>query len=280
MTVTPKVDPRKDRGPQGRPASTATTYALWALVAVVAIGTAGSVFVWRDGKAPMVAQAPIAAVPPAPVITVNQKSEREISRLNEAVRVLASERDRLANRLDQLERSVGDITATIPQNRPAPVDQEPPPPSAPPVQVVTPPNPQSRPTPGPNQIMPPQQPAQTPVPPLAAAPPPGPSTPSAAAPDIPAATKTEFAIDLGGEKTVDGLRARWATLRGNHGGTLEGLRPLISVKEGAKAGTVELRLVAGPVANAQTAARVCAKLQTSGVPCAPTVFDGQRLSLR
>jgi hypothetical protein len=78
-----------------------------------------------------------------------------------------------------------------------------------------------------------------------------------------ATTRTEFGVDLGGEKTVDGLRARWATLRGNHGTALE-----------------ELRLVAGPVANAAAAARICARLQTNGVPCIPTVFDGQRLSLR
>ncbi len=109
-----------------------------------------------------------------------------------------------------------------------------------------------------------------------------PETPQqqAAAPDQPGTTRTEFGVDLGGEKSVDGLRARWATLRGNHGATLDGLRPVIAIKEGQKAGTVELRLVAGPVANAAAAARVCARLQTSGVPCVPTVFDGQRLSLR
>ena len=94
------------------------------------------------------------------------------------------------------------------------------------------------------------------------------------------ANKTEFAIDLGGDMSIDGLRARWASIKGNHGAVLDGLRPLVSVREGAKAGTVELRLIAGPVANAGDAAKVCANLQTKGVACRTTEFDGQRLSLR
>jgi hypothetical protein len=276
MTVTPKIDPRKDRAPKRSGATLFATYAAWALMAVGALAAAGSVFVWRDGRAP-VAQAPIAPANPMPQVVVNPNSEREINRLNEAVRVLAAERDRLANRLDQLERSVGDITASIPQTKRAPDNQEPPPPpAAPEVQVINPPNPVPRPqVQGPNQIMPPQ-----PVPPVAAAETPKANPQTAAAPEQPGTTRTEFGVDLGGEKSVDGLRARWATLRGNHGAVLDGLRPVIAIKEGQKAGTVELRLVVGPVANAAAAARVCARLQASGVPCVPTVFDGQRLSLR
>jgi hypothetical protein len=281
MTVTPKIDPRKDRKPKKAGPGMAATYAVWAIAAIGAFSAAGSVFIWRDGKAP-VAQLPIAQMPAPPQIVSNPNSDREINRLNEAVRVLASERDRLATRLEQLERSVGDITATIPQQKrmpPAAANDEPfAPPNAPPVQVINPPNPEPRPQ-GYNQLMPQQAPQTTtqvvPVPPVAAT-----DTAPAPSPDQPNTSRTEFGVDLGGEKTVDGLRARWATLRGNHGSTLESLRPLISIKEGQKAGTVELRLVAGPIPNAAAAARVCARLQTSGVPCIPTVFDGQRLSLR
>jgi hypothetical protein len=217
-------------------------------------------------------------VPAVPQIVSNPNADREISRLNEAVRVLASERDRLATRLEQLERSVGDITATIPQQKRAPVsDEPPPPPTAPPVQVINPPNPEPRPQ-GHNQIMPAGPQTKTQV--VPAAPQVAANEQPPATSDQPNTTRTEFGVDLGGEKTVDGLRARWASLRGNHGATLDGMRPLISIKEGQKAGTVELRLVVGPIANAAAAARVCARLQTSGVPCIPTVFDGQRLSLR
>jgi hypothetical protein len=274
MTVTPKIDPRKDRRPVNRAPRMAATYMVWTIAALGAISAAGSIYIWRDGKAPV--QPTIAMAPVPPQVVVNPQAEREINRLNDAVRVLASERDRLASRLEQLERSVGDITASIPQKKATPPvsDQPLPPPSAPPVQVISPPNPEPRPQ-GHSQLMP-QQPqtntAMVPVAPQANNETPGPDTTNT--------TRTEFAVDLGGEKTVDGLRARWATLRGNHGSTLEGLRPVISIKEGQKAGTVELRLVVGPVANAAAAARICAKLQTNAVPCIPTVFDGQRLSLR
>lgn len=272
MTVTPKIDPRKDRPPVKKAPRMAAIYTIWTVAAFGAISAAGSVYIWRDGKAPVAPQT-VAVAPPPPQVIVNPQAEREIGRLNDAVRVLASERDRLATRLEQLERSVGDITAAIPQRKPEPpvADETPPPPSAPPVQVINPPNPEPRP-----QSQDAKQ-KQTNTNVVSAQPP---VATDADAPDNQNTTRTEFGVDLGGEKTVDGLRARWATLRGNHGSTFDGLRPLINIKEGAKSGTVELRLVVGPLANAAAAARVCARLQTKGVPCTPTVFDGQRLSLR
>jgi hypothetical protein len=93
------------------------------------------------------------------------------------------------------------------------------------------------------------------------------------------ATRTEFAIDLGSEPTIDALRILWNGLRGVHG-TLNGLRPLVSIRDGARPGTTELRLIAGPFANAGAAARACAALQAKGASCQTAVFDGQRLALR
>jgi hypothetical protein len=270
MTVTPKIDPRKDRKPVRRAPRMAAIYTVWTIAALGAISAAGTVYIWREGKAPVPPYSS-AAIQAPPQVVINPQAEREISRLNDAVRVLASERDRLATRLEQLERSVGDITASIPQKKPEPpAMQEPPPPSAPAVQVLAPPNPEPR----PQEALQKQALTNTNIAPSSTQP------GSTDTPDTPSTTRTEFGVDLGGEKTVDGLRARWATLRGNHGAALDNMRPLISIKEGPKAGTVELRLVAGPLANAAAAARVCARLQTKGVPCVPTVFDGQRLSLR
>ncbi len=102
----------------------------------------------------------------------------------------------------------------------------------------------------------------------------------AAQAEVTGATRTEFGVDLGGETSLDGLRARWATLVGNHGPALEGLRPLVRVREGSRPGTVELHLIAGPVANAGTAARVCASLQSTGIACQAAEYDGQRLPVR
>jgi type IV secretory pathway VirB10-like protein len=283
-----KIDPIKDRQRRIARSSAAVGYATWAIVAIAATGSAASVFLWRDGVAP-VARAADPLPPPVPQLVVNPQSEREITRLNDAVRALAAERDRLANRVDQLERSVGDITASItkPKQPPAPVENLEPP-KAPPVPVeeppaaatqparTLPPSAEAPPAPSPDRLVLPESP---PNPPQREEPPSRLAMRQAPPPET-TNTQTRFAIDLGGEKTIDGLRARWASLKGNHGGALNGLRPIMSVKDGSKPGTVELRLVAGPFKNAADAARTCARLQATGVPCLPTVYDGQRLSLQ
>jgi hypothetical protein len=95
------------------------------------------------------------------------------------------------------------------------------------------------------------------------------------------ATRTEFAIDVGGDRTVDALRALWTALRtGRHGNLFEGLRPLVAIRENGRPTGVELRLVIGPLANAGAAARLCGSLAAAGLACQPTVFDGQRLAAR
>ena len=86
-------------------------------------------------------------------------------------------------------------------------------------------------------------------------------------------------MDLGGDTSVEALRALWATMRGNHP-ALANLKPLVSIRDGGKPGIVELRLVAGPLANAAAAARICALLAINQVACQTAVFDGQRLALR
>jgi hypothetical protein len=94
------------------------------------------------------------------------------------------------------------------------------------------------------------------------------------------ATATDFGVDLGGASSVNGLRALWGTLRTKHAQLLNGLWPIMSIRDRAKPGTVELRLIAGPLPNAAHAARLCAAFAGLGVICQPAVFDGQRLALR
>ena len=337
--------------PQAKRFSSAAGYLVWGSLAVcavvaVAVLMALGIGATRGGFGAM--QTTSIRPPAQPIVQKPQVSEFEIARLNDALRALSAERDRLAARVDQLERSVGDITASIntvkDRPAPAPANAQPaaaPASPAPPLAAAEPgeeplasPMPQApagaipqtarpasvqAPAPAqaatelepakpaiphaarPIQSIQPVRPAPAPKaakttpPPAAPASPPqtaakGPPTqvaqilsPAAAA-NAPTAdsgtSKTEFAIDLGGEMSIDGLRARWANIKGNHGVTLEGMRPLVSVREGVKPGTVELRLIAGPLANAGDAARVCASLQTKGVACRTTDFDGQRLSLR
>lgn len=279
------------------------SYVIWGSVAVCAVFAAALTIALvvsshRSGSSAIAAK-PLAQTQvqaQRPPQRTQAQAEYELARLNDAIRALAAERDRLVNRVEQLERSVGDITAAIPKQLPAA-----PPPRSTPVAVTTaPPAAQTPmaetpPPPSPSPVRPgaitaPQAKATPPAAQkqLAAKPqPPAPAQAKAPAPPQAAttstgsvATRTEFAVDLGGEASIDGLRALWASIRGNHGAALEGLRPLVSVREGSKPGTVELRLVAGPLANAGAAARVCASLQATGVACQTAVFDGQRLALR
>jgi hypothetical protein len=186
-------------------------------------------------------------------------AELEARRLGEAVRVLAADRDRLLSRVAVLERNLDDVTGSIPAT----------PPAAPRVAPALP------------QI-PPQAAAPPPAPPAA----PGRVTSAhntaigTAGPVESIATKTEFGIDVGGNTSLDGLRALWATLKTNQPALFEGLRPVIAIREGGRPGAIELRLVAGPLANAGAAARLCAALTAAGQACQQTVFDGQRLALQ
>ena len=96
----------------------------------------------------------------------------------------------------------------------------------------------------------------------------------------PQAGDKAFAIDLGTATNVNSLRAHWGSVKTAHGALLEGLQPLVSVRQSSRPGFTEFHLVAGPVADADAAARLCAALNSVRVPCRPTAYNGQRLELR
>jgi hypothetical protein len=106
-----------------------------------------------------------------------------------------------------------------------------------------------------------------------------PATPASAAAAVPA-PGPEFAIDLGAATTLNGIRALWDRTRARQPAQIGNLRPLVSVRDGTRPGSMELRLVAGPIANAVAAARLCAALVAAGTACQPAMFDGQRLAQR
>lgn len=91
--------------------------------------------------------------------------------------------------------------------------------------------------------------------------------------------RTEFGIDLGGANSIDGLRALWRGLTVSHK-ALAGLRPVIMVKERTNGLGMQLRLVAGPIGDAATAAKLCAGLTESQRSCETSLFEGQRLALK
>jgi hypothetical protein len=91
---------------------------------------------------------------------------------------------------------------------------------------------------------------------------------------------TQFGIDLGTAHSVPGLRALWrGLLKSKSNAPLTALRPIIVIKESTKGLGMQLRLVAGPLNDAGTAARICAVLTEDKRNCETAIFDGQRLSL-
>jgi hypothetical protein len=198
----------------------------------------------------------------AQLVTRAQELESNTKRLIDSVRTLSSDRDRLLARVTVLERNLEDVTGSVgrigsTQNASPPLPQLP---SGPTVL---------------SSLSPPKTIAAFPSERVASGLSAARGTPT---PDsIP--TMTDFGVDIGGGPTIDSLRDLWSSARGTHGSIFDGLRPVISVRDG-KPGTAELRLVVGPLSNAAAAAKICASLSASGWTCRPAVFDGQRLALR
>jgi hypothetical protein len=108
---------------------------------------------------------------------------------------------------------------------------------------------------------------------------PGPEAAAQTPPELAAVQRTEFAVDVGGARSLEGLRALWRGLVKSNT-ALAALRPVIVVKEGHNGLGMQLRLVAGPLSDAAAAARICAALVEGQRPCETTVFDGQRLAMK
>jgi hypothetical protein len=178
--------------------------------------------------------------------TLRSLDAREGQRLAETVRTLTADRDRLQTRLTTLERSLGNITtqvARVEKAAQATTEQAA-------VQAAV-----AHPA---DDVTASIQPLMTQI----------------------APTKAEFGLDLGGANTIDGLRVLWATARQRHSTLLDGLRPVVHLRERSRAGSIDMRLVAGPIPNAATAARMCATLVAAGAICQPSAYDGQRLAVR
>ncbi|WP_347264285.1 hypothetical protein [Nitrobacter sp.] len=91
--------------------------------------------------------------------------------------------------------------------------------------------------------------------------------------------RTEFGVDLGGAVSIKGLRTLWQSLLKSEPKELASLHPIIVLKETSNGNGIQIRLVAGPLTDAATAARICAVLSENGRTCGTTVFDGQRLAM-
>ena len=206
------------------------------------------------------------------------ESGLETRRLAAAIQTLNSDRDRLFSRLASLETSLEAATDSIRKMETAKTEVSP----------VTPAPPE---TPSPPAVVAVSEATEPPVETTASITP----QPVIAAPSsvqtlpIPdarfdtygqvetVAPQTEFGLELGKAHSPDGLRALWRKLAQKHTSELEGLGPIVVVRE--RRGGFDLHLVAGPIRDAAAAARLCALLIDARQACRTAVFDGQRLSL-
>ena len=187
---------------------------------------------------------------------------REGRRLAETVRLLTADRERLLDRVATLEQSLDGITGSIARvEQAAKTPAEAAPAAAEPAPQPSPPEPEatSSVTPWANV------PLQVPMPPQ---------------PPVSSVRKTVFGLDLGSASTVEALRTAWTAALRRHGTLLEGLHPVVQMRERPRPGGMELRLIAGPVPNAAAASRLCTAMTAAGALCAPALFDGQRLAGR
>jgi hypothetical protein len=215
-------------------------------------------------------------------------NEVETRRLAGVVRELTADRDRLLARIGTLERNLEDVTGSIRRQAEAgaaPAASA----AAPPASAAA--SPAAAPTPIPTPA-PAREAAVTPRAAATAGPargsPPAGETPAADrdqadtsdAPgegSVPESARTDFGIDVGGAPSFDGLRALWSSTRANNETLLDGLHPVVAVRENRKTRAVELRLIVGPLATSQAAARLCARLEARRY-CQPVAFAGQRLA--
>jgi hypothetical protein len=227
-------------------------------------------------------QVPTATVQLAPRATEAESATRQLS---EAISGLAADRDRLVTRIAKIERNLEEVTGSIKQQQQAAASPPATSPAAP--SAVT-----SAPAATPPAASPPasrNQPEPTPPQATTAAPAgaitPAPSAPSFArvasvpeAPEVePAKSRiVDFAIDIGGATTFEGLRALWSSVRGTTADLFDDLHPMVAVRESKSRG-LDLRLVVGPIASTEAATRMCATLLAARRYCQMTIFEGQPL---
>jgi hypothetical protein len=223
------------------------------------------------------------------------ETAEETRHLAEAVRSLAADRDQALARLAALERNLDGVTGTIKRDRmagpqQAPVQSLPQIPAA-----ATSAAPAARPempaAPVIEAALPPAQPpASQPssvndAAPMAApdagnraaAAPFNPVRVTALAEPLPAAAG--LGVDIGGAVNYEGLRTLWQATKNNDPALLDELYPVVTVRENGKTHGVDLRLVVGPIADAEAAARMCTTLMAAHHYCQPVAFEGQRLAL-
>ena len=271
--------------------------AIWGLSATGALAIAVAAAFSDAGSRRLMASAPASnaagtAQKAAPPAAPAPDRDAESRRLSEVLGALVADREQLVARIGAIERNLEDVTGSIqrqaaaaaaaPSASPAPPPRAPPVPASPAAAAPAPPPPSKEAALTPAEPGNPASPARAPVAPGnsggadgAAFPGEPPVVPPAA--EL-AAIHAEFGVDVGGAASFDGLRVLWASTKGSNAALLEGLHPVVATRENSRTKAVELRLIAGPLANVEAAARLCAMLTAARRYCQPVAFEGQRLA--
>lgn len=125
----------------------------------------------------------------------------------------------------------------------------------------------------PRALIPPSKPKASPVVPVSTPPPGALAAPDTTDPPTPFLSKSTFGVDLGGYRSFKELEAAWASFAAKNGEAMVDLTPLASM--GERDGSLEVRLIAGPFANAANAMKLCAGLVAAGIACQPSLYTGQ-----
>ena len=205
------------------------------------------------------------ATTPAPSRSLD--ADYVVRQLTQTVRGLADDRDRMMKRLAAIERNVDDMTGSITQQIEA-VKAASTPPAVPWLNIAS-----MAPIAAP-ETSPPAGWEPTPRPSSTAPADAQPQPDAAAAP-----ANAAYGAEIGSAASIKALHARWAGIRSAHLQILDGLTPVVALRENPRSHKTELRLVVGPFANAAAAAQLCASLTAVRLSCFPTMFDGHNLAL-
>jgi hypothetical protein len=98
-------------------------------------------------------------------------------------------------------------------------------------------------------------------------------------PELEAIQPRAAGVDVGGATSFDGLRTLWNTITATHYDLFEGLHPIVAVRENSKSRAADLRLIAGPLTDIETANSICTTLAAAKRYCRLVTFEGQPLAL-
>ena len=218
--------------------------------------------------------------------------ENDRRSLNDALRLLAADRDRLMARVSSVERNLDDITGSIKSQmstRPMPESSGPrDPTNIDALPKISGDNRPAKPPDLPDWLA--NVPAPWPSPSSAMEFAPGPPLPEAepstrvaalpaeAQPTAPTVvSRTEFGVDIGSGADLAELRMLWTAAKARYGRLFGNLHPIV-VRRDDRPSNPDYRLVIGPLANASAAARLCARLGAADLTCSTRPFQGERLT--